>query len=745
MSAANTLLYTYKVGEFVYVESQANHPYLIRRIEELNKTPGGSVEAKVACFYRKRDISNNLTSLSDKHGRNMEEEMEVKLTAHERYLLSHKEIFLSRGVDNLPANHIRGKCSVTLFNETEDIKSYLMKDDAFYYTLVYDPGQKTLVADRGEIRVGSRYQAEVPVDLVKNSVEEEYKSLDCETLVWDPHNNLEEELIDSFLTLSKSVGTFARALDSTGSLQPSVHVNAACASRDTTQMKALDLLHSKDYNFSEACKILTSKDKGPMLVRDEMEHWSPSEATLFEDALAKYGKNFHEMKVMALQWKTVPAIVEYYYMYKTSERYCPIRRTKATEAEAKLKQIYIPPYKMGSNAMKSMNGDGGSTPCAGCHCTQSYQWYNWGPNSVTSRRLCAICWDYWKKYGGLQNMQPSSSRRENAAYRYNNGPDKLDRSSTVGVGESGIVVDENGGGGSLAARGKAKQAFFFEATQFTRITRRVCHDMWKPRHFHRKPFSSLIAAAAVKAECQVRLKKRPLKTKVGHKKTFSSITVVLEKISGRVDDGSNKFRTKPKLPNGQGKTNQTKAPAAAAALVPPTVGRSTSLKRPHSNGTAGITATINSGSNGGIAMGVGNSNVARNSQNGPPRKRRNVNMSEVSEDYVFVINNNIRNIRRQISNTNQRSVARRPHQMILNLPMEVQAMLTSFMARASVPSANNNSASVATTPASVMATPLQNIVVNSPILPVPASSNEQPTIATVRSSQPVSEPIVIDD
>ena len=33
--------------------------------------------------------------------------------------------------------------------------------DTFFYSLVYDPQQKTLLADKGEIRVGSRYQAEV--------------------------------------------------------------------------------------------------------------------------------------------------------------------------------------------------------------------------------------------------------------------------------------------------------------------------------------------------------------------------------------------------------------------------------------------------------------------------------------------------------------------------------------------------------------------------------------------------------
>lgn len=32
---------------------------------------------------------------------------------------------------------------------------------------------------------------------------------------------------------------------------------------------------------------------------------------------------------------------------------------------------------------------------------QSYQWYSWGPPNMQCR-LCASCWTYWKKYGGLK-------------------------------------------------------------------------------------------------------------------------------------------------------------------------------------------------------------------------------------------------------------------------------------------------------------------------------------------------------
>jgi hypothetical protein len=50
------------------------------------------------------------------------------LSGKQRHQLKHRELFLSRQVETLPATHIRGKCSVTLLNETESLLSYLNKD-----------------------------------------------------------------------------------------------------------------------------------------------------------------------------------------------------------------------------------------------------------------------------------------------------------------------------------------------------------------------------------------------------------------------------------------------------------------------------------------------------------------------------------------------------------------------------------------------------------------------------------------
>lgn len=162
------------------------------------------------------------------------------------------------------------------------------------------------MADKGEIRVGHKYQAEVPpkalfnrgssdvnakditATLVKGDIvkeenitdgdgeepmvtecsrddeDDDEKDVDAksstavttvttigtvtavtmesdselETLIWTCRpqwNRLTDRQIDQFLVVSRSLGTFARALDCTSSVkQPSLHMSAAAASRDIT-------------------------------------------------------------------------------------------------------------------------------------------------------------------------------------------------------------------------------------------------------------------------------------------------------------------------------------------------------------------------------------------------------------------------------------------------------------------------------------------------------------------------------
>ncbi|NXT30368.1 MTA2 protein, partial [Syrrhaptes paradoxus] len=142
-----------------------------------------------------------------------------------------------------------------------------------------------------------------------------------EMKVWDPDNPLTDRQIDQFLVVARAVGTFARALDCSSSIrQPSLHMSAAAASRDITLFHAMDTLQRNGYDLAKAMATLVPQG-GPVLCRDEMEEWSASEAMLFEEALEKYGKDFNDIRQDFLPWKSLASIVQFYYMWKTTDRY----------------------------------------------------------------------------------------------------------------------------------------------------------------------------------------------------------------------------------------------------------------------------------------------------------------------------------------------------------------------------------------------------------------------------------------
>nr|CAD7394047.1 unnamed protein product [Timema cristinae] len=564
----------YRVGDYVYFEQSSTSPYQIRRIEELNKTPNGNVEAKVMCFFRRRDLPNPLIMLADKHQMAssdespvamklkkmwlkapisedcdtnlgaLEEELESQgqgrdkdhhLNGKQRHQLKHRELFLSRQMETLPATHIRGKCSVTLLNETESLLSYLNKDDTFFYCLVFDPTHKTLLADKGEIRVGSRYQADATA-LLKEDESDNRNLEELETLVWTPSHNLTDRQIDQFLVISRSVGTFARALDCSSSVkQPSLHMSAAAASRDITLFHAMDTLHKHDYNMAEAISSLVPST-GPVLCRDEMEEWSASEANLFEEALDKYGKDFNDIRQDFLPWKTLKNIIEYYYMWKTTDRYVQQKRVKAVEAESKLKQVYIPNYNKANSSVinnnkgvvnGSSNGEAliGGKACESCNATVSSQWYAWGPTHMQCK-LCHNCWLYWKKYGGLKVpsrigeneidlKKKSGSVSDEERVPSSMASHRPHRCSLVNCGKEfklkaqlarhyatahGLAIRS----GSPRPIMKTRTAFYLCTTPLTRISRRLCRHLIQPRHAARAPFWP-INIPSVKQECQLHM------------------------------------------------------------------------------------------------------------------------------------------------------------------------------------------------------------------------------------------------
>uniref|UniRef100_A0A8C7G9F2 Metastasis associated 1 family, member 2 n=1 Tax=Oncorhynchus kisutch TaxID=8019 RepID=A0A8C7G9F2_ONCKI len=638
--------------DYVYFENSSSNPYLIRRIEELNKTANGNVEAKVVCLFRRRDISGNLNTLADSNARDFEEESkQPTVSEQQKHQLKHRELFLSRQFESLPATHIRGKCNVTLLNETDVLAGYLEKEECFFYSLVFDPVQKTLLADQGEIRVGSKYQAEIPDKLAEGEEDTRIQEK-LEVKVWHPDNQLKDPQIDQFLVVARAVGTFARALDCSSSIrQPSLHMSAAAASRDITLFHAMDTLQKNDYDLAKAMSTLVPQG-GPVLCRDEMEEWSASEAMLFEEALEKYGKDFNDIRQDFLPWKSLASVVQFYYMWKTTDRYIQQKRLKAAEADSKLKQVYIPTYTkpnpnqiMAPGNKPGMNGAAGfqkGLSCESCRTAQSAQWYAWGPPNMQCR-LCASCWIYWKKYGGLK----TPTQLEGAA---RSGSESTPRGHMTRQEVQGLSpFTTSGGRAKLLA--KNRQTFILQTTKLTRIARRVCTDILQPRSAARRPYAS-INANAVKAECMIRLPKAT-------KAPIKNCSIPRPPLATIVKELAIQAPLKLKAPRGTPtpiNRNQANQPRGGSALLG---------KRPFdSSVSSGLALALPFPTNGRPFT----SGMRTTSQS--VIKRQKVNQGDAPNPVVFVATKYTRALRKHLTQSEMRRAARKPH-----LPVRVKLPL----------------------------------------------------------------------
>ncbi|XP_013917262.1 PREDICTED: metastasis-associated protein MTA2 isoform X1 [Thamnophis sirtalis] len=285
-----------------------------------------------------------------------------------------------------------------------------------------------------------------------------------------------------------------------------------------------------------------------------MEEWSASEAMLFEEALEKYGKDFNDIRQDFLPWKSLASIVQFYYMWKTTDRYIQQKRLKAAEADSKLKQVYIPTYtKPNPNQIISvgskpgMNGAGfqkGLT-CESCHTTQSAQWYAWGPPNMQCR-LCASCWIYWKKYGGLKTPTQLEGAARSITEPHSRGHTSRPEAQSL----SPYTTSAN----RAKLLAKNRQTFLLQTTKLTRIARRMCRDILQPRRAARRPYAP-INSNAIKAECSIRLPKAaktPLKI---HPLVRLPLATIIKELAAQAP-------LKPRTPRG------TKTPINRNQLTP---------------------------------------------------------------------------------------------------------------------------------------------------------------------------------
>jgi len=99
----------------------------------------------------------------------------------------------------------------------------------------------------------------------------------------------------------------------------------------------------------------------------------------------------------------VKNIVEYYYMWKTTDRYVQQKRVKAVESEHKLKQVYVPDYaKLGDGALPASACVGAVCLC--CRTTTATAWYEMPGAELAGLpqcRICQVCWMAYRKYSAM--------------------------------------------------------------------------------------------------------------------------------------------------------------------------------------------------------------------------------------------------------------------------------------------------------------------------------------------------------
>uniref|UniRef100_A0A8C8VHY8 MIER family member 2 n=1 Tax=Pelusios castaneus TaxID=367368 RepID=A0A8C8VHY8_9SAUR len=158
--------------------------------------------------------------------------------------------------------------------------------------------------DFQEIMVGPQYQVAVPVLHLTRHGEKAYENED--QLLWDP-NILPETEVEEFLYRAVK-----RKWD-----------EVSCPSLPEGEMvkdneQALYELVKCNFNAEEALRRLRFNVK---VIRDELCAWSEEECRNFEHGFRVHGKNFHLIQANKVRTRSVGECVEYYYMWKKSERY----------------------------------------------------------------------------------------------------------------------------------------------------------------------------------------------------------------------------------------------------------------------------------------------------------------------------------------------------------------------------------------------------------------------------------------
>ncbi|XP_042560061.1 mesoderm induction early response protein 2-like, partial [Clupea harengus] len=154
-----------------------------------------------------------------------------------------------------------------------------------------------------DIMVGSQYQATIPPLSVFSHQERAYESED--QLLWTPEV-LSPSDVEKFLLLAQRRWGQGR------------HVDAMATDIVKDNEQALYELVKCNFNAEEALRRLHFNVK---VFNEELCAWSEEECRNFEHGYRVHGKNFHLIQANKVRTRSVGECVEYYYLWKKSERH----------------------------------------------------------------------------------------------------------------------------------------------------------------------------------------------------------------------------------------------------------------------------------------------------------------------------------------------------------------------------------------------------------------------------------------
>lgn len=155
-----------------------------------------------------------------------------------------------------------------------------------------------------EIMVGSKYQAKIPP--LSSCTYQERACISEDQLLWRPGVLPVQEVEEFLLNAQRTYGQEGAAYTQT-------HGDTV---RDNQQ--ALYELVKCNFNAEEALRRLRFNVK---VFSEELCAWSEEECRSFEHGYRVYGKNFHLIQANKVRTRSVGECVEYYYMWKKSDRH----------------------------------------------------------------------------------------------------------------------------------------------------------------------------------------------------------------------------------------------------------------------------------------------------------------------------------------------------------------------------------------------------------------------------------------